>query len=231
MYGDRPHVPSLLPDTWASRADWSPQARRRFERRLRRARPGERPRYLWLKAIALLDCPDERRRAAGRSMMARLIEEQPGQRLDLSWSHALLGDACEHDGLDEAAEHHYRRCDALETDPNGPYSGCDLRLAELIVRTGRSDAYPEIDALLDRLERLEPRRLRGAGHRYRHSVVRARLCARLGREDEAAAYAVAALELALSLPPRRADGAPSVPATGDAGIVDEMHDLIDEARR
>lgn len=223
-------MPRLLPDTWASRADWSPEARRRFERRLRRARPRNRPRYLWLKAIALLDCPDVRRRAGGRSLLARLIDEHPGQRFDLSWSHALLGDACERDGLDEAAEHHYRRCDALETGPGTPYSGCDLRLAELIVRTAREEAYPEADALLDRLERLERRRLRSAGHRYRHAVVRARLCARLGRAGEAAGYALAAVELSLSLPPRGAGGASSVPATGDVLIVAEMHELIDEAR-
>lgn len=223
-------MPRLLPDTWAARADWSPAARRRFERRLRRARPRNRPRYLWLKAIALLDCPDERRRAAGRALLARLIDEHPGQRFDLSWSHALLGDACERDGLDEAAEHHYRCCDALESDPGGLYSGCDLRLAELIVRTAREEGYPEADALLDRLERLERERLRGAGHRYRHAIVRARLCARVGRDEEAAAYAAAALDLARSLPPQPADDAASVPATGDGLVVDEMHELIDDER-
>lgn len=222
-------MPRLLPDSWAARANWSPEARRRFERRLRRARPRNRPRYLWLKAIALLDCPDERRRGAGRALLALLIDEHPGQRFDLSWSHALLGDAFERDGLDEAAEHHYRCCDALETDPGGPYSGCDLRLAELIVRTAREERYPEADALLDRLERLERERLRGAGHRYRHAVVRARLCARVGRDEEAAAYAAAALDLARSLPPRRADGAPSVPATGDGLVVAEMRRLMADA--
>jgi hypothetical protein len=184
-----------------------------------------------MQAVGLLDSHRRDDRAEGRELLRRLIADHPGEVLDLGWAHALLGDACERDRLDEEAERHYRRCDELERDPNGPYSGSDLRLAELIVRTERDDLFDEADRLLDRLEHAETRRLTGTGHRYRLSVARARLCARLCRDDEAAAYATAALALS-----RRVRVVPvdedheSLPSPGDAEVAFEMCDLIADAR-
>lgn len=206
--------------------DLAPRVRARLERRRSRARA----KVLWMDAVALLESPRPEERAAGRDVLRRLIADHPGQVLDLGWAHALLGDACERDGLDDEAERHYRRCDELERDPNGPYSGSDLRLAELILRGDQDELYREADALLDRLEHAETRRLTGAGHRYRFTVARARLCARLGRDDEAAAYAVAALGLSAGVSSLAPDGYESIPSRGDAEVMLEMHDLIDWAR-
>jgi Tetratricopeptide repeat len=204
----------------------APRARAHLERRRSKARAKQ----LWMDAIALLDSHDREARAVGRDLLRRLIADHPGQVLDLGWAHALLGDACERDGLDDEAERHYRRCDELERDPNGPYSGSDLRLAELILRIDEDELLVEADALLDRLERAETRRLTGRGHRYRFTVARARLCARLGRDDEAAAYAVAALGLSKGVAIPAPDGYDSIPSRGDADVMLEMHDLIDWAR-
>ena len=206
--------------------DLAPRVRARLERR----RSKSRAKQLWMDAIALLDSHRREERAAGRDLLRRLIADHPGEVLDLGWAHALLGDACERDGFDEEAERHYRRCDELERDPNGPYSGSDLRLAELILRTDQDDLYGEADALLDSLEHAETRRLTGAGHRYRFTVARARLCARLGRDDEAAAYAVGALGLSAGMGSPAPDGYESIPSRGDAQVMLEMHDLIDWAR-
>ena len=204
----------------------SPRVRSRLERRRSKARAKQ----LWMDAIALLDAHRREDRAAGRGLLRRLIADHPGEVLDLGWAHALLGDACERDHLDEEAERHYRRSDELERDPNGPYSGSDLRLAELILRTDQDELMDEADTLLDRLERAETRRLTGTGHRYRFTVARARLCARLGRDDEAAAYAVAALGLSAGVGTPAPDGYDSIPSRGDAEVMLEMHDLIDFSR-
>jgi hypothetical protein len=202
----------------------------RVHARLERRRSKARAKQLWVDAIGLLDSRRRDDRATGRDLLRRLIADHPGEVLDLGWAHALLGDACERDGLDEEAERHYRRCTELERDPNGPYSGSDLRLAELILRTDQDELMDEADALLDRLERAETRRLTGAGHRYRFTVARARLCARLGRDDEAAAYAAAALALSAGMTTPAPDGCDSLPSRGDAEVMLEMHDLIDWAR-
>jgi hypothetical protein len=209
---------------------WTSAAPARLEGRLRRRRSRAKAKQLWVDAVGLLDSHRREERAAGRELLRRLIVEHPGEVLDLGWAHALLGDACEHDGLDEEAAAHYRRSDELERDPNGPYSGSDLRLAELIVRRDDEERLAEADAILDRLEHAETRRLTGAGHRYRFTVARARLCGRLGRDEEAAAYAVAALRLSLGAPAPAPDGYESIPSRGDAEVMLEMHDLIASAR-
>lgn len=183
-----------------------------------------------MQAVSLLDSHEPGRRADGRDLLRRLIADHPGEVLDLGWAHALLGDACERDHLDDEAERHYRRCAELERDPNGPYSGCDLRLAELILRTELQELFDEADELLDELEHSERLRLTGAGHRYRLAVARARLCSRLGREDEAACYAVAALRLSLGIRVPPPEAHISVPARGDEDVALEMHELIDAAR-
>jgi tetratricopeptide (TPR) repeat protein len=217
----------------AARAlSWTPSTGARLEARLRRRRSRARAKQLWVDAVGLLDSHRREERAAGRDLLRRLIADHPGEVLDLGWAHALLGDACEHDGLVDEARRHYRRSDELERDPNGPYSGSDLRLAELIVRADDEDdeQLAEADGILDRLEHAETRRLTGTGHRYRFTVARARLCARLGRDEEAAAYAVAALRLSRGIAVPAPGGYESIPSRGDAGVMLEMHDLIDTAR-
>ena len=209
--------------------DWPVDARTPLGRRLQRRRSRAHAKSLWIQAVGLLDSGNRTARTDGRDLLRRLIADHPGEVLDLSWAHALLGDACERDGLDEEAERHYRRCDELERDPNGPYSGCDLRLAELILRTEQDELYDEADDALDRLERAEATRLTGAGHRYRHAVARARLLSRLSRDAEAASYAVAALCLSFSVRTPTATYL-STPGRGDAEVATELHDLIDAAR-
>jgi hypothetical protein len=209
---------------------WTPAARARIGRRLERRRSKARAKHLWVQAVGLLDSHRREDRADGRDLLRRLIADHPGEVLDLGWAHALLGDACERDFMDAEAERHYRRCDELERDPNGPYSGSDLRLAELILRTEQDELFEEADALLGRLEHAESRRLTGAGHRYRLAVARARLSARLGRDDEAASYAVAALQLSRNVHVPAPEDCESVPARGEADIAFEMFDLIDDAR-
>ncbi len=209
----------------------NPSARARIEGRLRRHRSRAKAKQLWVEAVRLLDSHRREERAAGRDLLRRLIGDHPGEVLDLGWAHALLADACEHDGFYEEAARHYRRSDELERDPNGPYSGSDLRLAELIVRTDEDELLAEADEILDRLEHAETRRLTSTGHRYRFTVARARLCARLGRDGEAAAYAVAALRLSRGVAVPAPDGYEWIPNRGDAEVMLEMHDLIDSGSR
>jgi tetratricopeptide (TPR) repeat protein len=132
-------------------------------------------------------------RAGGRGLLRRIIEEYPGAWTEVAFAHEAPGNAYTAEGRFDEAEQQYRHCLALYSRSRSGGSGlCDLRLAELIVHAAQRDKYPEAEALVETASH----HLHLNSDRYRHAVAGARLAKRLGRDEEAAAYAEAALSLA-----------------------------------
>jgi len=178
-------------DEWYRSASWSGNDRELFEQKLARAHRATRPQYLRLKALALLETSDADRRAAGVSLLERALREYPENRVETAAAHSALARYCEEMGAAERAAEHYRQTLRMQEGTN-VFHGAELRLAELIVREDLADRYDEAEALLDRVLEAGPI---FKSEQFRYSVARSRLASRRGDDDEAAAFALGALEL------------------------------------
>jgi tetratricopeptide (TPR) repeat protein len=188
-----------VPTEWFRSPDWSPAAREGFERRLARAREHNRPQYLRIKALALLDSPVPDIRAAGRGLLDRLITECAGTSpLEACFAHELLGDAYRREGKLDEAESHYRACMHLaRPDRSGTSHLYDLSLAEVLLAAPESRTA-EAGDLLEQVRTFMQSRPGGWFHSelFRYEVAVARLAAKTGDRQRAAASARKALELA-----------------------------------
>ena len=182
---------SVSSDEWYRSTSWSEDDRNVFEQKLAKARPASRPQYIRLKALALLETSDAGRRRGGVSLLERVLSEYPEDRVEVAGSHRALARYYEERGNAERAAGHYRETLRAQEGTN-VFHGAELLLAELIVREELSDAYPEADQLLDRVLESGPI---FTSEQFRYAAARARLASRRGDDDEAAAFALGALDL------------------------------------
>jgi hypothetical protein len=178
-------------DEWYRSPGWSDADRELFEEKLARAHAWGRPQYLRIKAFALLETSDPERRQAGVLLLERLLREYPEERCETAGAHFLLARYYEEsDDVDRAAKHY--RDGLREQEGTNTRWDAEQELADLIIREGLADAYPEADELLDRVLEQGPF---FRSQQYRYAVARARLASRRGDDDEAAAFALGALDL------------------------------------
>jgi hypothetical protein len=138
-----------------------------------------------------LEASDGDRRAAGVSLLERILQEYPEDRVEVAGAHRALARFYEEEGDVERAADHYRETLRTQGGTN-VFHGAELLLAELIVREGLADSYSEADELLDRVLESGPI---FRSEQFRYAVGRARLANRRGADDEAAAFALGALHL------------------------------------
>jgi tetratricopeptide (TPR) repeat protein len=213
-------------DDWYRSADWSPEAQRLFEEKLRRVRKaGDRCSYLSGKATALLATTDPSRREAGILLLRRVIAEEPEVTWRVAGMHERLGKAYEQDGRFDEAEKEYRRClEFYAVSRSGTTGACEIWLAEVILRTGQSEKYPEAHTLLVKLgESQMPQMFNNV--RFRYVVAQARLASRMGRTDEAAEWAQAALILT------EVGAKPAFPRHPQVGLVQADPSTLEEMRK
>ncbi|HLX21487.1 MAG TPA: hypothetical protein VKR23_15185 [Gaiellaceae bacterium] len=178
-------------DEWYRSPGWSDADRDLFEEKLARARAVGRPQYLRIKASALLKTSDPVRRRAGALLLERLLGEYPEERTETAGAHFLLARYHEEDGDVQRAAEHYR--DGLrEQARTSRRWGAEQEFAELIIRESLAEAYAEADELLDRVLEQGPF---FRSQQFRYAVARSRLASLRGAADEAAAFALGALDL------------------------------------
>jgi len=180
----------MCSDEWYRSGGWSEADRDLFEEKLAKAYPASRAQYLRLKAVALLDTSDPGRRRAGVLLLERVLSEYPEERIQTTGALYALARYYEESGDVERAAEHYR--DTLRKEGPNLSHGAELTLAELIIRERLDDAYPEADELLDRVREDGPF---FRSQEFRYAVARSRLASRRGADDEAAAFALGALDL------------------------------------
>jgi tetratricopeptide (TPR) repeat protein len=204
-------VTGVVERDWFRAPTWTTEASDSFEQRLRRARAGNRPQYLRVQAVTLLESEsaDAHDRQAAIALLHRLLDQYPDN-WQVSTAHELLGEAYRASGDLDRAEQHLRCC--LETSPSdrsGTTGLPDLTLAELLVERGTPAGLGEAAALLDAADLSE--RLAFHTHVFRFYLARARLAHRVG-DDRQRDYAARALGVA-------AIADPQLPRHPDVGLV------------
>lgn len=154
---------------WAHEVAFDGQAMAEFERRLARARPGNRAQYLRVKGATLLEAGQDEALPVAISLFRRVVDDYDDF-LQVPWSHELLGEAYRRMGELDRAEHHYRKClEIADERRNGTSNVTELLIAEVLLQQSRPD---EALRLLDD-EELRGR-LRWNSNVYRYCLARAR---------------------------------------------------------
>lgn len=122
-------------DEWYRSAKWGSPAREAFEARLGRARGYNRPQYLKIKALALLESDQE---ADGVALLRRVLDDHRDS-LDAAYCAERLGDHYLAKGEAGAAEDHYRLALALQPDQNATTGEVHIGLAEALTAQKRYD--------------------------------------------------------------------------------------------
>lgn len=178
---------------WYATPDWNEDVGEAFEARLRRARPYNRPQYLRIKAVNLLDAPNAENEAVARELLSRILDEYP-ESFDVHLAHEILGELFAKAGDLSQAESHFRACLDVESGTSGVV---DLKLAEALFELGSDERLDEVAELLAGVgQRIERGRVLWPSQIFRAVLLSARLAARRGESEIAASEAASALRIA-----------------------------------
>jgi tetratricopeptide (TPR) repeat protein len=201
---------------WYRGPDWDPQS---FERRLARARPQNRPQFLRIKAVELLEAGGSDRRRVAINLLTRLYAMD--DEAEYGTTPEFLGAAYEADGQHDRAAQLY--LEAIERQQTSLARGRPaLALANIALRQGMNEYYEAAFAVLANLE-FEVAPFDAA--RFDHASSLALLADRLGNSRLAAKYAEHALDL-LATRTR-----PEYPRHPDVGLIDADDETLAALRR
>jgi tetratricopeptide (TPR) repeat protein len=184
-------------EEWFRRPEWDEVARNDFERRLRRARAGNRPQYLRIKGLALRDAgnPD-----GARHLWTRVLDEFPDS-LHASSALEHLGDLARQEHQADEAERHYRTLLARNPTLNGTTHMVEVSLAEILIEHDDDVSHREALQLLQ--SRATRRSSMFNDQVFRWHVARAALSLQVGDIESlryAARKALALTQLGPQLP-------------------------------
>ena len=179
-------MPSSKRD-WFRKSTWSAEDERDFRARLNRARPNNRPQYLRVQAVHLLE------NGLAEPALRLLDEFLAGpDDLFLTLGHALRASALTDLGrLDEALAAYRAAIEVQRRRPN-VRAYAPLEFAELVVATNRRALFGEALEVLDELHGNDP----FPEINYREAAVRAQIAATLGDRATARQHAARALQAA-----------------------------------
>jgi hypothetical protein len=209
-------------DEWYRDPRWSKTVEEEFERRLARARVFNRPQYLRIKALALLENGGKKERIAAHGLLRRVIEDydDPLNDFDFLIARETLAELDAADGSMDEAEAQYRA--ALSVSSEGHVRGdAHLAFPELLIRRGGTANLTEAEQILDGVNMID---LTFKVQRFRYFVCRARIAEANGDADAAAAHALAALREASTT-------APDFSRHPDIGHVPHDEVLLGDLRR
>ena len=211
-----------MADEWYRDPRWSKAVEEEFERRLARARVDNRPQYLRIKALALLENGGAKERAVARGLLLRVLGDydDPLNSFDFLIARERLAELDAADGALDEAEAQYRAAIQLSSESN-VRGEAPLALAELLIRRGGTDRLAEAQEILDGEDAAD---LTFKVQRFRYSVCKARIAAMNGDTDEAATHAITALREASTT-------APDFPRHPDIGHVRADESLVRELKR
>jgi ATP/maltotriose-dependent transcriptional regulator MalT len=180
-------------DDWYRGPDWDPATQQEFEERLARAR-GQRPQYLRIKGLGLTDAEDPAVRAAGRTLLLRVLEQHPDEGMSVIAAHHDLGASYAREGDYKEASRHLAESLRLQRERNFSYdTGVALALAEAIVAARWDDRYQEALELLN--EHISVRGGLFPIEQFRILLAEARIAERVGDAEVASRNAEHALAL------------------------------------
>lgn len=176
-------------DQWYRSAEWDSAAQEEFERRLARARSWNRPQYLRIKAISLLDAD---LREAAKALWERILTDPEANSMELAGANEKLANLARSEGDIGRAEELYREVLRRWPSLDGTSDQVDLSLAELLCDRGE---YHEALTFLDTYaERCEEDGFDSTWFRWH--VIRVRIAQATGDDSTVQASARTALDLA-----------------------------------
>ena len=173
---------------WFRDPAWDRATRDQFEDRLNRARIGNRPQYLRIKALALRDAGELE---AAKQLLNRIVSDYPDS-MDCGFCLELLGDIAREEGSSENAEKHYREVLRRWPDLNGTTRMVEVSLAEVLTESAGPDRHEEALRLLD--SALKRGRMMNSDL-FRWNIALARVAKQLGDAETVSRAARAALSL------------------------------------
>lgn len=133
---------------WYRRQSWTDADQKEFFTQLGRARKDGRAQYLKLQAYALLDTEDSTLIAAAESLLATILTDYPDDRVEKSSTLKALGDIFDKRGDKQKALDYYKHAIEFEEQFPNVISGAHLDFAKIVVQTGQTDLYDEVEARL-----------------------------------------------------------------------------------
>jgi tetratricopeptide (TPR) repeat protein len=205
-----------VPRDWYRGPDWDAQS---FEQRLARARPQNRPQYLRIKAVELLEAGGIERRRVAIDLLTRLYAMS--DEAEYGTTPEFLGNAYEADGQHDRAAQLY--LEAIERQRASFAKGRPaLALANMALRQEMSEYYQAAFTVLANLEfEVAP----FDADRFDHAGSLALLADRLGNSALTAKYAEHALDLAATRTK------PEYPRHPDVGLIDVDDETLAALRR
>lgn len=207
-----------MAEDWFRLPNWDDDARADFERRLARSRAYNRAQYLRIKGLALADAGETQ---AARELWQRVLDDD-GEFVDVqAWSASEhLGDS--YAGEDpEQAVRYYRRSMQGNERLNGTSATQPVKIAELLVRRGRTEDLAEASDLLSRWPDEAPLPFPNAHFRWNLAVIE--LAEKAGDRRAVREAARRALELA--------DRGPVFPRHKTVGVVNADRRTIKRLER
>lgn len=213
----------MAADDWYRSADWSADAQALFERKLARATLHNKPQYLRIKGLALLEADDPALEEPAQGLLRRVISEYPDSTFDVSIAYDTLAACAAAAGHVDAALGYLRASLQAQLGTN-VRGASELRIAELILRERRTDLLAEAEIALDAALADD---LVFGGLKFRYAVARARLASLSVDPDQAAAFALGALHLAAVDAPVSSAHPTVGRVDADDCILDELEEIAD----
>jgi len=205
-------------EDWFRSRDWRPDE---FERRLARARPSNRPQYLRIQALTLLESGRADDRRAAIELLERLMS-LPDPELEANTAPEHLGTAYAADGDFERAANLFAEATRRQTERPNVLGLAPFRLADLVLRERLAARY---QSTLDLLVRDDFPWGGMNWHRFERAKSIAFLSHRLRYFDQARAAASEALRLATS------ETRPEFPRHPTVGLVETDVGTLQELKQ
>lgn len=184
---------------WYLGDDWDNETQQMFEQKLKRSRGAyNKAQYLRIKGSSLLKSKDSLKKMAGCELLKRVIDEYPNEFSNVMFAYEQLGDYYFSMGEYEKAEFNYRKSILFykQNGRSGSSGIGDIKLAETILNTGKSDKLSEAYSLLkDEFKRTGGELILNDDI-FRYYSVLAKISVALEKKEEAKEYAQKALQLA-----------------------------------
>lgn len=198
---------AAVAEDWFRSPSWDADSRVDFEKRLARSRAYNRAQYLRIKGLALADAGEMQ---GARELWQRVLDDDGKYAALQGWSAAEhLGDSYAGEDPDRAVEY-FRRSMQGNDRLNGTTATQHIKIAELLVRRGRTEDLAEASDLLSQWPDKAQSPFPNAHFRWNLAVIE--LAEKTGDRSAAKEAACRALELA--------DRGPVFPRHKTVGVVD-----------